>query len=316
MTSSPPTTGPRAGANVVGTVRIAAALTRSPGGKARYSIAIPTGASMPPPAPWRIRNATSSPRLDAIPHNADAAVNTAMAVSMTRLPPKRSPSQPEAGMKTARLTRKAIETLSTAVALTPKSRPIVGRATLTIVTSMMLMNIAATKTVPTATFWLMRAATVSSLRDPVSAAAQASGSSRLATRSSGRRKFRLRPTGRPVQRLARRRIAAAAVLAAPDRGLGESVALDNSPSAQCAGWPGLARTPAGQTNADAGVTAASARRRRSAVLASKDMGIALETARTLGSPCRLPVRADAGLAASPAADIAAEVISLTGWTAS
>ena len=28
---------------------------------------------------------------------------------MTRLPPKRSPSQPEAGMKTARLTRKAIE---------------------------------------------------------------------------------------------------------------------------------------------------------------------------------------------------------------
>ena len=34
-----------------------------------------------------------------------------------------------------------------------------GRATLTIVVSMMLMNMAATKTTPTATFWLMRAAT-------------------------------------------------------------------------------------------------------------------------------------------------------------
>ncbi len=37
----------------------------------------------------------------------------------------------------------------------PKSRPMVGRATLTIVMSMMFMNIAETKTTPTATFWLM-----------------------------------------------------------------------------------------------------------------------------------------------------------------
>ena len=105
MTSSPPSTGPRAGAKVVGTVRIAEALIRSAGGNARNSIAIPTGASMPPPAPCRIRNATSSPRLEASPHSAEAAVNTTMAVSITRLPPKRSPSQPEAGMNTARLTR-------------------------------------------------------------------------------------------------------------------------------------------------------------------------------------------------------------------
>ena len=159
MTSSPPSTGPRAGASVVGTVRMAEALMRSSGGNTRNSIAIPTGASMPPPAPCRTRNATSSPRLDASPHSAEAAVKTAMAVSSTRLPPKRSPSQPEAGIATARATRKAIEMLSTAVGLTPKSRPMVGRATLTIVASMMVMNIAATNTVPTATFWLMRAAT-------------------------------------------------------------------------------------------------------------------------------------------------------------
>ena len=86
-------------------------------------------------------------------------MNSAVAASRTRLPPYRSPSQPDAGMVTARLTRKAIEMAPTAVGLTPKSRPMVGRAVLTIVASRMLMNIAATKTVPTATFWLIRAAT-------------------------------------------------------------------------------------------------------------------------------------------------------------
>jgi len=68
------------------------------------------------------------------------------------LPPKRSPSQPDAGMNTARLTRKAIEMLSTAVGLTENHGPMVGSATLTIVVSRMDMNIAATKTTPTATF--------------------------------------------------------------------------------------------------------------------------------------------------------------------
>jgi len=101
---------------------------------------------------------TSSPRLDATPQSAEAAVNSAIAASSTRLPPYRSPSQPDAGMVIARLTRKAIAMPSTAVALTPKSRPMVGSATLTIVASRMLMNIAATKTVPTATFWLIRGA--------------------------------------------------------------------------------------------------------------------------------------------------------------
>ena len=59
VTSSPPSTGPRAGARVVGTVRMLAARTRSAGGKTRYSMAMPTGAIMPPPAPWRTRNTTS-----------------------------------------------------------------------------------------------------------------------------------------------------------------------------------------------------------------------------------------------------------------
>ena len=82
-------------------------------------------------------------------------MNTTIATSMMRLPPNRSPSQPDAGMNTARLTRKPIEMLSTASGVTWKSRPIVGSATLTIVTSMIEMNMAATKTTLTATFWLI-----------------------------------------------------------------------------------------------------------------------------------------------------------------
>src|SRR5690242_8393290 len=114
---------------------------------------------MPPAPPCRIRNSTSSGRLDATPHSAEAPVNSAMAVSRTRFPPYRSPSQPDAGMQMARLTRNAMAMPSTAVALTPKSRPMVGSATLTIVASRMDMNIAATKTTPTATFWLIRGVT-------------------------------------------------------------------------------------------------------------------------------------------------------------
>ena len=47
-------------------------------------------------------------------------------------------------------------TPSTAVGGMWKSRPIVGSATLTIVMSMMFMNMADTNTVPTAIFWFMR----------------------------------------------------------------------------------------------------------------------------------------------------------------
>ena len=60
-----------------------------------------------------------------------------------------------------------MEILSTAVVLTPKSRPMVGSATLTIVASMMLMNMAATNTTPTTAFWLMRAPTAWSSAAPV-----------------------------------------------------------------------------------------------------------------------------------------------------
>ena len=79
MTSQPPTTGPSAGASTVGTMSTVDAFARSIGGNARNNIAVPTGTSIPPPTPWSNRNAMSSFRLLAIPHNADAAVNIASA---------------------------------------------------------------------------------------------------------------------------------------------------------------------------------------------------------------------------------------------
>ena len=77
-------------------------------------------------------------------------MKTPTATSSTRLAPTRSLNHPEAGMDTARLTRKATTTTSTLVARTWKSRASVGTATLTMVVSMMAMNIAMTKTTPTA----------------------------------------------------------------------------------------------------------------------------------------------------------------------
>ncbi len=55
----PPSTGPRAGATSVGIITIVEARARSIGGKARNSMAIPIGVSIPPPTPWRTRKATS-----------------------------------------------------------------------------------------------------------------------------------------------------------------------------------------------------------------------------------------------------------------
>ncbi len=92
-----------------------AARTRSAGGKTRKSIAMPTGAIIPPPAPCTTRKVTSWVMFWASPQRTEPRVKTTMALISTRLPPKRSPSQPEAGMKTARLTRYAMTTPSTAV---------------------------------------------------------------------------------------------------------------------------------------------------------------------------------------------------------
>jgi hypothetical protein len=92
---------------------MADARTRSAGGNTRNSMARPTGVIRPPPTPWSTRKATSSLRLVATPHNAEATLKMTMAPSRTRRAPSRSPSHDDAGMKTARLTRKAISVAAT-----------------------------------------------------------------------------------------------------------------------------------------------------------------------------------------------------------
>ena len=101
MTNHPPTTGPSAGASTVGMMSTVDALARSIGGKARNSIAVPTGTSIPPPTPWRMRNTVSSVIEFAVPHSIDAPVNITSANRYTFLVPNRSPIQPDAGIHTA-----------------------------------------------------------------------------------------------------------------------------------------------------------------------------------------------------------------------
>ena len=133
----------------VGMMSTVDALARRSGAKARNSIAVPTGVIIPPPTPCRMRNTTSSQRLSACPHSAEATVKTAMANKKVRLVPKRSPIQPEAGIHTARLRRYATTTHCTDDVPTPNSRPRVGSATLTIVASRISMNSPVTNTAAT-----------------------------------------------------------------------------------------------------------------------------------------------------------------------
>ena len=63
----------------------------------------PTGVSMPPPTPWNTRNAMSWLMVCAIEHSSDPATNAANANMNTRLVPNLSPSQPDTGIHTAKL---------------------------------------------------------------------------------------------------------------------------------------------------------------------------------------------------------------------
>ena len=79
------------------------AFARSAGGKARNSMAMPTGVSMPPPTPCSTRKKMSCSMVVEKPHAADPAVNAASANRNVRLVPNRSPSHPLVGIHTARL---------------------------------------------------------------------------------------------------------------------------------------------------------------------------------------------------------------------
>jgi len=157
-TTKPPSTGPIAGASAIGMLMIRLSRTRSDGGNVRYNIAIPTGVISPPPSPWTIRKITNCCTVAANPQAADARVNSVTAARNTSRAPNRSPSQPATGIATATATRNPMLTVAVSSTGTPRSAAMVGSATLTTVASMIVMNIAATKTVATAACGLIRTA--------------------------------------------------------------------------------------------------------------------------------------------------------------
>ncbi len=72
---NPPRVGPKTGASTIGTPMALITLGRFTGPAAFTRIVIPVGTSIPPPRPWRARNAMSSGDEDARPQSAEPAVN-------------------------------------------------------------------------------------------------------------------------------------------------------------------------------------------------------------------------------------------------
>lgn len=87
-----------------------------------------------------MRAAMSVARLVDAAHAIDASVNVAMAHMKTRRAPKRSATQPLAGMNTVSATRYAVIALDRCTGSTFRSRAIDGMAVATIVPSMFCMK--------------------------------------------------------------------------------------------------------------------------------------------------------------------------------
>ncbi len=73
--SQPPRMGPKIGPSSIGTPSTAITRPIRSGPAARVMIVMPSGISMPPPRPWRTRNAVSISMLLAAAQSTDPAVN-------------------------------------------------------------------------------------------------------------------------------------------------------------------------------------------------------------------------------------------------
>ena len=100
-TRKPPSTGPPKGPSNAGMVMKLNTLTIWARGKDFNTVSRPTGTSSAPPAPCSAREATRAVRLEDKAQNSEPRLNRIMAARNTRRVPKRSATQPEAGMSTA-----------------------------------------------------------------------------------------------------------------------------------------------------------------------------------------------------------------------
>ncbi|MNQ87919.1 hypothetical protein D3C85_1031620 [compost metagenome] len=99
--SQPPSVGPISGPIMPGMATKLSAWRYCSRGKVRSTESRPTGSSMAPPTPCTTRAAVSTGSVGAQAHSSEPSTNRPMAVwKMVRVP-KRSASQPEAGMTTA-----------------------------------------------------------------------------------------------------------------------------------------------------------------------------------------------------------------------
>ncbi|MNY64999.1 hypothetical protein D3C86_2021950 [compost metagenome] len=96
-----PRSGPTTGAISAGQVISAIAPTSSDLRAFFRTMIRPTGVINAPPTPCTARAAMNWPRLPDNPQKSDASVKMAIATRKMLRAPKRSPSQPESGMKAA-----------------------------------------------------------------------------------------------------------------------------------------------------------------------------------------------------------------------
>ena len=139
-TIQPPSVGPISGPTSPGSVTKLMALRNCSRGKARSTASRPTGSSSAPPQPWTMRASTSWFRLAASAHNSEPSTNSAIAVRYTRRVPKRSATQPEAGITSAMVNEYATITDCMRSGLSPSACAIAGRAVLTMVASSVCMK--------------------------------------------------------------------------------------------------------------------------------------------------------------------------------
>ncbi len=139
-TSQPPRVGPSKGPISPGMATKLIASRNSPRGNVRSTARRPTGSSSAPPSPCSTRAATSSPKCRDAAQASEPSEKTAMANRNTVRVPKRSASQPEAGISMAMVSEYATITDCMRSGLSPRLAAIAGRAVLTIVASSVCMK--------------------------------------------------------------------------------------------------------------------------------------------------------------------------------
>ncbi|SCF09445.1 hypothetical protein GA0070216_10524 [Micromonospora matsumotoense] len=102
-----------------------------------------------PPTPWTKRNVTRADGVEATPQARDAAVKTASPTMKTCLLPNRSPSRPESSTRPAKAIRYEFTTQARPDWVKPRSCWMVGRATVTMEPSRMIIRLPAQR-VPSA----------------------------------------------------------------------------------------------------------------------------------------------------------------------